>query len=158
MPGLSDIIGQGGSNLANLLSGQGQLSAEQSQQLAALLSNLAVGQGSQIAQAQQGIGEAQAGGIQGRADAIAGTTMDATKLGAMMSDKRLKKNIKKIDSVNGVNFYSWDWNGLLGLVGKATGVLAQEVEKLIPDSVVETDSGYKAVRYDIVGDYINASK
>lgn len=155
--GVSDILGQGGSNIANLLSGAGQLTAQQQTQLAQLLSNLAVGEGSQIAGAQQGIGQAQAGGIQGRADALGGTITDAAKLAAFFSDKRLKKNIKKLTEKAGVNIYSWDWNGLLGLTGKAIGVLAQEVEKLIPNSVIETDTGYKAVNYKIVQEHINAS-
>lgn len=154
--GLSDIIGQGGVNLANLLSGAGQMTADQQQQLAQLLGNLAVGEGSQIAGAQQGIGQAQAGGMLGRANAIGGTATDIASLLAM-SDERLKKNITKIKEVNGINFYKWNWNGKLGLVGSAIGVVAQEIEKLIPNAVVNTDSGYKAVDYKLVGDYINAS-
>lgn len=81
--GLSDIIGQGSSNLANLLSGSGQMNAAQSQQLAQLLSNLAVGQGGQLSNAQNAIGQAQAGGQLGRAGAIGGTIGDvATGLGS----------------------------------------------------------------------------
>ena len=68
--GLSDIIGQGGSNLANLLSGSGQLTAQQQTQLAQLLSGLATGEGSQLAQQQGQIGQAQAGGITGQAGGI----------------------------------------------------------------------------------------
>jgi hypothetical protein len=154
--GISDLIGQGGSNVANLLSGAGQAMSDADIQRALALANLAVGEGSQIASARQGIGQAQAGGIQGGADAIAGTTMDIAKMATMMSDKRLKKDINKLGNINGINIYEWAWNGLLGLSGKAVGVIAQEVEKIIPNSVVETNTGYKAVRYDIVKEFINA--
>lgn len=155
--GLADLIGQGGSNLANLLSGAGQLTGANQQQLAQLLANLAVGEGSQIAGAQQGIGEAKAGGILGRAEALGGSAGDVAALMAQFfSDERLKTNIKKIGSRNGINFYRWDWNGKLGLTGSDSGVLAQEIEKVIPNAVTNTGTGFKAVRYDIVEEYINA--
>jgi hypothetical protein len=153
---ISDFIGGGASNIANLLSGAGQYGAGQQMDLAKIRANLATGQGSQVAQAQQAIGQAQAGGILGKSDAISGTVMDAAKTAAYFSDKRLKKDIKKLGSAKGVNIYEWAWNGLLDLKGKAVGVLAQEVEKIIPNSVVETETGYKAVRYDIVKEFINA--
>ena len=47
--GISDLIGSGGGNLANLLSGAGAAQGGSQQQLATLLANLSVGQGSQIA-------------------------------------------------------------------------------------------------------------
>ena len=46
--GLSDILGGGAANVANLLSGAGQFSAQQQQQLAQLLLNLQTGQGTQL--------------------------------------------------------------------------------------------------------------
>jgi hypothetical protein len=154
--GFSDILGSNSTNLANIISGSGQLDSNQQIQLAQLLSNLSVGEGFQITGAQNAIGQAQAGGILGRADAIGGTATDIAQMYAM-SDKRLKNNIEKILTVNGVNFYKWKWNGKLGLKGGAIGVLAQEVEKLIPESVIDTVSGFKAVNYKMVGDHINAS-
>jgi len=155
--GLSDILGQGSANVGNLLSGFGQLSAQQQQDLMTQLVNLSTGQATQLAGGAGDIGQAQAGGITGSAQALGGTLTDVAGLAALFSDVRLKDNITKIGEKNGVNIYRWTWNGLLGLTGKAIGVLAQEVEKFIPNSVVETDTGYKAVRYDIVGDYINGS-
>lgn len=47
--GLSDILGAGGGNLANILSGAGQAQALSEQQLATLLANLSTGSASQIA-------------------------------------------------------------------------------------------------------------
>lgn len=65
----------------------------------------------------------------------------------MFSDKRLKKNIKLIGKYkNGLNKYSWDyvWNE------KGTGVMADEVEKVMPDAV-RLINGYKAVNYALLG-------
>jgi hypothetical protein len=72
------------------------------------------------------------------------------------SDKRLKDNIKpissaleKIDSLNGVEY---DWNTELQTAhsGHDVGVIAQEVEQVLPEAVVTRDNGYKAVNYDKV--------
>jgi hypothetical protein len=75
------------------------------------------------------------------------------------SDKRLKKNIQRIDDslekvrwLNGVSF-EWDQDKINGLsfVGpkpdKDVGLIAQDVEKVFPEAVVERDDGYKAVDY-----------
>jgi hypothetical protein len=76
------------------------------------------------------------------------------------SDKRLKENIKPLDSaldkvlqINGVSF---DWKELTeeekktihGNEGHDVGVIAQEVEKVLPEVVTTRDSGYKAVKYE----------
>lgn len=48
------------------------------------------------------------------------------------SDKRLKKNIKLIGTISGINFYVWEWNkkaNKIGLFGIDYGVIAQEVKK-----------------------------
>lgn len=72
------------------------------------------------------------------------------------SDVRLKKNIKnikealpKIESLNGV---TWDWKK------PEMGVLAQEIEKVFPEAVVEKD-GYKHVYYHmLIGPLIESVK
>jgi len=69
------------------------------------------------------------------------------------SDARLKDNIKpitcaleKIDSIQGVEF---DWNHELSdHTGHDIGVLAQEIEEVLPEAVITRDNGYKAVRYE----------
>ena len=71
------------------------------------------------------------------------------------SDKRWKKNIKQIESpleklqkLSGVEF---DWiedTELHGNVGNDVGVIAQEVELVLPQAVQTRDSGMKAVRYE----------
>ena len=71
------------------------------------------------------------------------------------SDKRWKKNIKQIESpleklqkLSGVEF---DWiedTELHGNSGNDVGVIAQEVELVLPQAVQTRDSGMKAVRYE----------
>ena len=76
------------------------------------------------------------------------------------SDKRLKENIKPLDSaldkvlqINGVSF---DWKKLTekekktihGNQGHDVGVIAQEVEEVLPEVVQTRDNGYKAVKYE----------
>jgi hypothetical protein len=76
------------------------------------------------------------------------------------SDERLKENIKPLDSaldkvlkINGVSF---DWKELTeeekktihGNEGHDVGVIAQEIEEVLPEVVTTRDSGYKAVKYE----------
>ena len=71
------------------------------------------------------------------------------------SDKRWKNNIVKIDSplekisqISGVEF---DWiedEPLHGNKGHDVGVIAQEIELVIPEAVQTRESGMKAVQYD----------
>jgi hypothetical protein len=71
------------------------------------------------------------------------------------SDKRWKKNIKNINSpleklsqINGVEF---DWiedEPVHGNKGHDIGVIAQEVEQVLPEIVQTRESGMKAVQYD----------
>lgn len=68
------------------------------------------------------------------------------------SDERLKDNITVIDSalnkvtqIRGVEF---DWNNKQNTYeGHDIGVIAQEVEKVVPELVKDRDDGYKAVDY-----------
>ena len=68
------------------------------------------------------------------------------------SDYRLKNNINtienaldKVDQMRGVEF---DWNDKQdSWEGHDIGVIAQEVEKVVPEIVIERDDGYKAVNY-----------
>lgn len=65
------------------------------------------------------------------------------------SDDRLKESIQKVGERFGFNWYTWTWNETaetLGLIGQSEGVIAQEVEQIRPDLVVEVN-GYKAVNY-----------
>lgn len=62
------------------------------------------------------------------------------------SDVRLKKNIVKLGALpNGVGIYEYEWK--TGGFGKMIGVLAQEVQKLIPEAVRNDPSGFLVVDY-----------
>ena len=64
------------------------------------------------------------------------------------SDPRLKKNIKRIGThALGIGLYTWDY-----LWGEpSTGVMANEVEKVMPEAVVLHPSGFKMVNYSMLG-------
>ena len=76
------------------------------------------------------------------------------------SDKRVKENIKtidnalnKVDKLRGVEFNK------IGEDKKSIGVIAQEIEKVIPEVVREDDKGMKSVAYgNITGVLIEAIK
>ena len=69
------------------------------------------------------------------------------------SDERLKDNINiinnpidKIKKIKGVEF---DWNDKQSTYkGHDIGVIAQDIEKVLPELVNTRDNGYKAVKYD----------
>ena len=76
------------------------------------------------------------------------------------SDKRLKCNIKPIENalckVIGVTGNTFDWKELTkeeiqtihGNTGRDVGVIAQEIESILPEAVTTRESGYKAVNYE----------
>jgi len=71
------------------------------------------------------------------------------------SDIRLKDNIKTIDNaldkVNSIQGIEFDWiekEKVHGNSGHDIGVIAQEIEKVLPDVVTTRDNGYKAVKYE----------
>jgi len=68
------------------------------------------------------------------------------------SDERLKDNIKlipsAIDKLSKIGGYSFDWNDNSNNTGHDIGVIAQEIEQVLPEIVIERDNGYKAVRYE----------
>ena len=68
------------------------------------------------------------------------------------SDKKLKNDLNKIDStkniLNNLNGYSFEWNeDLADRKGKDLGVVAQEVQEVLPSIVHERPDGYLAVDY-----------
>ena len=69
------------------------------------------------------------------------------------SDERLKDNVtyihKPIEKINQIGGYEFDWNEKQQVYsGHDVGVLAQEIEKVIPEAVKNRGSGYKGVQYD----------
>jgi len=68
------------------------------------------------------------------------------------SDERLKDNIKPIDDplakVLSISGNTYSWNEKSGKEGTDVGLIAQEIEKVLPEAVTERENGYLAVRYE----------
>lgn len=84
-----------------------------------------------------------------------GTALGVGGKVAMGSDINLKENLTPLMEISeGITLYEWDWNeeaNKLGLIGSSKGVIAQEVEKVLPEAVtINIDNGYLQVNYNIV--------
>ena len=69
------------------------------------------------------------------------------------SDKRFKNNIKPIknpiDKILQIGGYTFNWNKKQNTYnGNDIGVIAQEIEKVLPEVVTKRDDGFRAVKYD----------
>ena len=70
------------------------------------------------------------------------------------SDRRLKEEItpisNPIEKINQIGGYSFVWNTEKQHIykGKDYGVIAQEIEEVLPELVQNRENGYKAVKYD----------
>jgi len=71
------------------------------------------------------------------------------------SDKQLKDNItlipNSLEKITKIGGYTFDWNNKQNIyeVGSHDiGVIAQELEEILPETVITRDNGYKAVRYE----------
>ena len=72
------------------------------------------------------------------------------------SDERLKENVASIENavekVEAIGGYTYNWIPMEGVhvYGdmKDVGVIAQEIEKVLPELVSDRENGYKAVKYD----------
>jgi hypothetical protein len=112
----------------------------------------------QIAQQMTGIGQTQAAGISGAAQAQQmaqqqgmSNLMNLGALGIMaFSDDRLKNNPVVIaDTAHpDIKKYRWEWNdkaSKLGMNGDDQGYLASEIESVFPDCVYWHESGYRQI-------------
>jgi len=67
------------------------------------------------------------------------------------SDERLKDNITPIDDplskVVSISGNTFDWNDKSNKSGNDVGLIAQEIEKVLPEAVTTRDNGYLAVDY-----------
>ena len=90
------------------------------------------------------------GGIGTSGDVFAGGDVVAYA----SSDRRLKDNILPIQNplqkINQIGGYSFEWNVEKQNIykGKDYGVIAQEIEEILPELVDTRENGYKAVKYD----------
>ena len=68
----------------------------------------------------------------------------------------IKQALDKVKSLSGNTF---DWNEASGKEGSDTGVIAQEVEEVLPEVVSEGEDGMKSVAYgNMVGLLVEAIK
>ena len=68
----------------------------------------------------------------------------------LASDKNLKENIEKIDTIDGYNIYKFNYKDGYELPqGTRAGVIAQEVKEINPDAVVDNlqNTGFMGVDY-----------
>ena len=97
-------------------------------------------------QAQKANQESADKRYQANMQAVSKALETAGKVGGaamMASDIRVKENIEKLDTVDGINIYKFDY---IDGAKNQVGVIAQEVID-IPNAVVTRDDGYYAVDY-----------
>ena len=166
-------------NQSNIMLNQGQTTANSVNNAAGAQAQGTLNSGNAMAAGQFGSANALADGITNAANARAtgvigaanargdkaqnilslategpAAAQDALKsLTSIFSDPKLKANIVKTGKQNGFNIYAWDWNdsaNKLGLSGKGAGVMANEVQAVIPEAVI-TEQGYMKVDYSMIG-------
>jgi hypothetical protein len=71
------------------------------------------------------------------------------------SDSRLKENVTPIsnplEKIQQIGGYEYDWIPMEGIhenEGHDVGVIAQEIESILPEIVTTRENGFKAVKYD----------
>ncbi len=139
-----DLLGRqlsGLQGLAGMGTGAGQIAG------------LMGGIGQTLGQGQAGAGQTLAqgkiAGEQARQQALGGLLGTAGQLGGafLLSDRRLKTNIKRLGDVGSIGWYSWDWLPESGMAGPGVGLLADEVEQIAPEAVTVGSDGYQRVDY-----------
>lgn len=79
---------------------------------------------------------------------FAGSPVGSAAIAGLFSDIRLKENIKHVGEENGFPIYKFNY---INIPEKTfTGVMAQDVENIMPEAVIESE-GYKKVNYDMIG-------
>jgi len=97
-----------------------------------------------------GVGSVAPSGTAGRIDASGDIVAFST------SDKNFKENITPItnalEKISKISGNTYDWKPELkefhGFEGNDIGVIAQEIEEVLPQLVTTRETGYKAVKYD----------
>lgn len=130
--------------MGNMAIGAGTIAAGQNMQIQGL-SNVLNNQTSTYINTQDSfLGDL--GGIMGGAASLY-TAFNPVPVG---SDRRIKENIVEVgvDQRTALTLYEFSYIG--GDGRRFQGVMADEVELVYPEAVVDTDQGFKAVRYDLL--------
>jgi len=128
--------------------------------------NAGSGTASNVSNMLSSIGNAQASATMGQANSIAGGLNNISNYamlygmtqpgGLSGSDIRMKENIETVGWLpNGLPVYTWEYkpefkNDDNCGHGKFIGVMAHEVEKIIPEAVITRPDGFKTVDYSKV--------
>jgi len=118
--------------------------------------------GSQYMQGMQQAGQTYGGILNSQTSAYnAGMSQQGLDIGSLLkggaaaytafSDRRLKTNVELagIDPVSGFNLYEYEYTFLPGK--KFRGVMADEVEAVMPEAVFMDANGFKSVNYGMIG-------
>jgi hypothetical protein len=157
---LNDAFNQYQVNRSNVVSNVNALTGV-GQNANQTVANMAGGTSANVGNMLSSIGNAQASATMGQANAYAGALNNISnyamlygmRSGQPTSDIRTKENIKQIGWLpNGLPVYSYEYkpefkNDPLAGEGKFVGVMAHDVEKLIPDAVSLRSDGFKMVDY-----------
>jgi len=93
---------------------------------------------------------------------VAGTMagVAAPALASALSDERTKENIVKVgELINGIGLYEFEYKPEFKDeygAGRYRGVMAQDVERIMPEAIVAMPGGYMGVNYDMVGTWMEA--
>ena len=143
MQGLQGLLGFGG--LERGLDLQQRQALPQALEFgSSMFSPLLGGSSSKSVGPSEGIAGSLGGGLMGLGE-IGG--LEGLTAMFAMSDKRIKKNIKKIGKAdNGLDIYYFEYKNS---DAPQIGFMAQDVEKVMPEHVIEID-GYKAINLKAV--------
>ena len=100
------------------------------------------------ANAQQAGANSTMGSLFGLGGSFLGAAGSAGGFGALFSDARLKENIEHIGEENGFPIYKFNYTNIPEKT--YIGVMAQDVENIMPEAVFESE-GFKKVNYDMIG-------
>lgn len=120
--------------------------------------NIAIGKGTELSNLIQTGGNVAASAALAQSNIQQQQSQNTQNLAmtalSFMSDPRLKEDKVIIGEQNGFKIWAWNWNEkakeLFGLIGQATGVMADEVKEKRPEAIVMRD-GYMTVDYNMIG-------
>lgn len=157
----ANIISNMGSQMAGYSYAGGMGNAQKYANLSNLMFGLS-GQGFQnanagIQQAGQGWGGSGGsssgmggmGGMAGLSSMFGGGASSGAGAAAAASDKRLKENITKVGEEKGFNIYEFNYRDQPNK--RFRGVIAQEVQDIMPEAIIKLDKGYLGVDYSKIG-------
>jgi hypothetical protein len=152
-----DVTGTATANTVGKIQGVSITSGEATQLANINATTISTTQWGYVGELNQGLtttSNVQFGVISGSAIHSEGTiTAEGDVVAYVSSDERLKDEITPIENslqkINSIGGYSFVWNEKQNIYkGKDYGIIAQEIENILPELVETRENGYKAVKYD----------